>query len=317
MSDCICHFAVKSIQRSAGRSVTASVAYRDGEKIKDERTGETFDYSKREGVEFVQNIIPSNVTRNYTTSELWNAAEQSETRVNSSVGREYIVALPVELTQEERQKAAVDFASYLVEQYGVAANVAVHLPGKNGDERNYHAHIMTSTRVLTPEGFGAKTRVLDDKATRAGEITRIREKWAELGNQYLERAGSERRMDPRSFTERGIDREPEIHLGPSASAIERRGEVSARGDYNRRVKQINALAAERDKVEREISEAKEAYVQEGRTEARAGYDAWKREREAAAERQREEQRQLRKQEEQREAERERATERDRDSGFSR
>lgn len=301
MTNCICHFSVKSIQRSAGRSVTASVAYRDGEKIKDERTGETFDYTRRDGVEFAGNIVPDGVTRKYTTAELWNAAEQSEKRVNSSVGREYVVALPVELSQRERQNIAADFAAYLVDTYGVAANVAVHLPGKNGDERNYHAHIMTSTRVLTPEGFGAKTRVLDDKATRATEVKRIREKWAELGNQYLERAGSERRMNPRSFAARGIEREPEIHLGPAASAIERRRErweeakaegrgagpeppTSARGDRNREIRALNAEIAEHSELGREITgeiaKQREQREQRERREAAAKQEA-ERQRDAA------------------------------------
>lgn len=313
MSNCICHISMKPIQRSAGRSVTASVAYRDGKKIKDERTGETFDYSHRDGVEFTQDLLPDGVMRNYTTSELWNAAEQAEKRINSSVGREYIIALPAELTQEERQKLAVDFASYLVDRYGVAANVAVHQPGKEGDERNYHAHIMTSTRVLTPDGFGEKTRVLDDKKTGAKEVKQIREKWAELGNEYLERAGSERRMDHRSFAERGLEREPEIHLGPAAAAMERRGEASERGNRNREIRKLNALIGERDALEPEISSAARTFTQEGRSAARASLEVWKKEK---AERQRQQlERQAQEEKQRRAAERERENQRGR--GFSR
>ena len=262
MTNCICHFEVRPVQRSAGRSVTAAIAYRDGEKIKDERTGETFDYSCKKGIEHTQNIIPANIKHNYTTSELWNAAEKSEKRINSIVGREYIVALPCELTQEERKKLAADFAASIVERYGVAANVAVHLPGQSGDERNYHAHIMTSTRVLTPEGFGEKTRILDTKQTSAAEIAAIRQTWADMSNAALTEAGSERQMDARSFRDRGLEREPEIHLGPLATAIERRHDrweeavangreagqeppTSERGDRNRDIRALNSLIAER------------------------------------------------------------------------
>lgn len=279
MPDCICHFAVKSIQRSQGRSVTASVAYRDGDKIKDERTGETFDYTHRSGVEHSENIIPEGMIKSYTNSELWNAAELAERKSNSVVGREYVVALPCELTPEERKKLAVEFARKIVERYGVAANVAVHKPGKEGDHRNYHAHIMTSTRVLRADGFGAKTRILDVRQTSRVEISALRDMWAGMSNAYLERAGSDRRMDARSFAERGMEREPEIHLGPTATAIERRHgrweragagpepPVSERGDANRKVRELNALIAERDALSADIGGREEPPIGENRAEA--------------------------------------------------
>ena len=253
MSECICHVKVNAIQRSAGRSVTAAVGYRDGEKIKDIRTGETFDYTHKQGVEHSENILPENVKKKYTTEELWNAAEAAERKSNSVVGREYVVAIPSELDAKERKKLAVDFATYIVGKYNVAANVAIHEPGRQGDERNYHAHIMTSTRVLTPEGFGEKTRVLDVKQTSHLEIRNIRETWAAMSNQALEKAGSDRRMNPLSFAERGLDRMPEIHLGPMAAAMERRGIATGKGDRNREIRALNALIAERDSQKQEVA----------------------------------------------------------------
>lgn len=243
-NSCICHFKVSSISRSDGRSVTAAIAYRDGEKITDNRTGLIHDYTHKGGVEHVENLLPAGITREWTNEELWNAAEEAEKRKNSCVGREYLVAIPHELDTEQRRELAVQFAAAIVEKYGVAANVALHAPSKDGDDRNYHAHIMTSTRVLTNDGFGAKTRVLDDKATRTAEIKGLRELWATLSNAALERAGSERRMDPRSFAEQGIDRVPEVHLGPVATAMERRGENSYRGNINRMIRDANRRAEE-------------------------------------------------------------------------
>jgi hypothetical protein len=193
---------------------------------------------------------------------LWNAVEIAETRKNSIVGREYVIAIPAELDEENRKKLTVEFAKHICDKYKVVANVAIHKPGKRNDDRNFHAHIMTSTREITSEGFGAKTRVLDCKNTSEIEISGLRNTWAEMGNRYLEVARSERRMDARSFADRGIDRVPEIHLGPAASEMERRGIETSLGNWNRKIREYNeaiqeqdALVAETEKLRVEVEAA--------------------------------------------------------------
>lgn len=223
----IFHLSVKTISRSAGRSSTAAAAYRAGVEITDERTGEIHDYRRKAGVESAELFLPDGAPEWATDrAKLWNAAEQSEKRKNSTVAREFEVALPSELSADQRRKLAHDFARELVKRHGFAVDVAIHAPGKEGDTRNHHAHILCSTRKLTPEGFTVKTRELDDRATGAAEVTHWREQWAGLTNAALERAGHAARVDHRSLEMQGINREPAIHLGPSATAIERRGEVS-------------------------------------------------------------------------------------------
>ena len=223
----IFHLSVKTISRSAGRSSTAAAAYRAGVEITDERTGEIHDYRRKAGVESAELFLPDGAPEWATDrAKLWNAAEQSEKRKNSTVAREFEVALPSELSADQRRKLAHDFARELVKRHGFAVDVAIHAPGKEGDTRNHHAHILCTTRKLTAEGFTEKTRELDDRATGAQEVTHWREQWAGLTNAALERAGHAVRVDHRSLEMQGIDREPAIHLGPSATAIERRGEVS-------------------------------------------------------------------------------------------
>ena len=223
----IFHLSVKTISRSAGRSSTAAAAYRAGVEITDERTGEIHDYRRKAGVESAELFLPDGAPEWATDrAKLWNTAEQSEKRKNSTVAREFEVALPSELSADQRRKLAHDFARELVKRHGFAVDVAIHAPGKEGDTRNHHAHILCTTRKLTAEGFTEKTRELDDRATGAQEVTHWREQWAGLTNAALERAGHAVRVDHRSLEMQGIDREPAIHLGPSATAIERRGEVS-------------------------------------------------------------------------------------------
>lgn len=124
----IYHCCIKTVSRSDGRSATGAAAYRSGSCIVDERTGEIHDYTRKHGVEHSELVQPEGV--NLTREELWNGAENAEKRKNSTVAREYEVALPDELNAEQRKALALDFARHLVNEYGVAADVAIHAPGK-------------------------------------------------------------------------------------------------------------------------------------------------------------------------------------------
>lgn len=222
----IYHLSVKTISRSAGRSATAAAAYRAGVEIADERTGEIHDYRRKGGVESAELVLPAGAPEwAADRAALWNAAEQAEKRKNSTVAREFEIALPAELSPDERQRLALDFARELVERHRCAADVAIHAPGKGGDHQNHHAHILLTTRRLTPEGFSEKTRELDDRKTK--EIDGWRERFASLQNERLRENGLEARVDHRSHAERGIETAPTLHLGPGATGYERRtGELS-------------------------------------------------------------------------------------------
>jgi len=253
----IYHCSVKTVSRSAGRSAPGAAAYRAGVCLEDARTGEVYDYRRKQGVEHTELVFPLGV--NMERSDLWNEAEQAENRKNSTVAREYEVALPEELTPEKRLELVRAFAQHLVERYGVVADLAVHAPGKGGDLRNHHAHILTTTRQVTAEGFGAKTRVLDDKKTK--EIENIRSEWAIMTNRALEKGGHEARVDHRSLEAQGVQRDPTQHLGPVATAMERRGERSERGDLNRGHAEDRAAQAELAQAEKVQAGAERMRVQ--------------------------------------------------------
>ena len=176
----IYHLSVKTISRSAGRSATAAAAYRAGVEITDKRTGEIHDYRRKGGVESAAVILPDNAPDwAHDRAQLWNAAEQAEKRKNSTVAREFEIALPAELSPAERELLAHDFTRELVARHGVAADVAIHAPGKEGDNRNHHAHILLTTRRLGPDGFGEKTRELDDQKTGKVLVTEWRQRFAQ------------------------------------------------------------------------------------------------------------------------------------------
>jgi hypothetical protein len=269
----IYHASTKPIARSAGRSAVAAAAYRAGTELVDVRTGLVHDYTRKGGVERTEILTPDGL--GCERNALWNAAELAEKRKDARTAREWIIALPSELDTEQRAALARDFAQALVTWYGVAADLAIHAPDREGDHRNHHAHILTTTRQVSrgPDGaliLGDKALIeLSDRALRerglrcaADEVQAVRELWERTANAALERAGVEARIDARSLQAQGMDREATQHLGPVASEMERRGKASDRGDGNRTVlvhntervrlaAEIIDLQAERARIEAE------------------------------------------------------------------
>ena len=194
------HLSVKKITRSSGRSSVAAAAYRSAELIYCEREGRTHDYRRKSGVEYLTIITPENApTWAQDRSSLWNQAEAAEKRKNAVTAREWEIALPSNLAAEDRQDLAFRFAADLVERFGVVADVAIHAPHRDGDQRNHHAHILTTTRRITDEGFTVKTRELDDRKLGSQNVIEMRAHWAEMQNAALERSGSIERVDHRSL----------------------------------------------------------------------------------------------------------------------
>lgn len=218
----IYHFSVKTISRSQGRSATASIAYRAGEKIVDEQTDEVHDYTRKQGVKATQIVLPPNAPEWAKDREkLWNAAEQAETRKNSTVAREIIVALPAELDDAARYRMVKKFSERLVDKHQCAVDFAIHEPSRDGDYRNHHAHLLLTTRQLSENGFEKKTREWDDRKT--GTVDYWRAEWAKHVNRYMAQNRQEGRVTHLSYRDRGIDdREPMQHKGVALTAMERR-----------------------------------------------------------------------------------------------
>ncbi len=206
------------ISRSQGRSATAAIAYRVAERIEDRRTGLTFDYAARGGVDHTEILAPDHAPDWVRDrSELWNRVEESETRKNSQVAREVRVALPAELTHAQRVELVRDFAQEQFVDRGMIADIALHAPGRDGDDRNHHAHILLTTREIGPEGFTTKNRDWNKVEVLEG----WREAWARDNNIALERAGIEDRVDHRTLE---AQRDEALEL---ASAARERGDEGA------------------------------------------------------------------------------------------
>lgn len=238
------HCSVKAVQRSKGQTATRCAAYRAGELIHCERTGETHDYRRKTGVMHTEIITPNDI-HTPTREQLWNMAELAEKRKDSCVAREYEVALPHELTHDQRTALAQEFCKHIASSYGVAVDLCIHRPtdkevAKGADPRNFHAHILTTTRVITDNGLGAKADNEKAGRNRKKDLESIRIAWQDFANEHLAKAGLDERIDHRSHKERGLDIAPTQKMGVSATAMERKGIRTEKGDINRAIKRANA-----------------------------------------------------------------------------
>jgi hypothetical protein len=168
-------------------------------------------------------------------------------------------------------KLVREFSRELVERYRFALDVAIHAPRDfpGSDSRNFHAHLLATTREVTPKGLGAKTTVeMHDRRRReAGldsgtrELLDVRKSWADAANGALQAANLSARIDHRTLAAQGIDREPAPHIPRAVFELERRGHRTAAAEgirqrYQARVEARLQRAAQRSPTPARASEPK-------------------------------------------------------------
>ena len=259
------HFSVNIISRGKGKSAVASAAYISGEKIKNEWDGVTHDYTKKQGVISKEIYLPDHAPEEYKDRKtLWNSVELFEKNSNAQLARNFIISLPKELSIEENKKMLEEYIQTNFVKEGMIVDLAIHDESREGNQ-NIHAHIMTIVRPINEDGtWGQKSKkeyILDEKGEKIlnkngkpktrkvelttwndkGNVEKWRENFSDLCNEYLAKNKIEKRVDHRSFKRQGIKQIPTIHLGASASAMERKGIRTEKGDINREIKKQNEL----------------------------------------------------------------------------
>ena len=292
----IYHCSIKIVSRGKGKSAVAAAAYRSGEKLTNEWDGLTHDYTKKGGVVHSEILLPAHAPPAFSDrSTLWNSVELSEKSNNAQLAREVEIALPVELSREEQTRLVREYCSSQFVSKGMIADFNLHDTGGG----NPHAHILLTMRPLDEKGAwlpkSKKEYVLD----KNGEKIRLpsgryktrkvdlvdwnnrenaevwRRAWADLANEFLERNDCPERIDHRSYERQGIEQIPTVHVGVSATQMEKKGIVTERGELNRNINAANRILREIRRLVRglkdwiaELKERKTALL-EALTEARA------------------------------------------------
>ena len=239
------------------RSAVASASYRSGEKLFDQKEGRSYFYARSVMPEsFI--LTPKNAPEWASDREkLWNEVERKDRRANSRYSKEFNVALPVGLSEDEQKELLTKYVQENFVDDGMVADVAIHRDHPD----NPHAHVMLTNRPFNPDGtWGIKSRkeyILDEKGnktyTKSGyarnrkiwltdwdkkeKITEWRHNWATAVNQVLEAKNLPDRISEKSYEEQGIDEVATQHEGINSQKEKRQ-------EFNQNVKQQRQAKAE-------------------------------------------------------------------------
>ncbi len=199
----IYHCSTKPLARSSGRSAVAAAAYRSGDCLVDERQGIEHDYTRRRGVIHAELVLPEGAGT-WTRAELWNAAEKAEKRKDSRTAREWEVALPEELGDQERLELALRFARGLASKYGCAVDVALHAPDREGRA----PQVKLGWRVIQMERRGVASdrgnqlrQVQAENVQRKAAVIDIGQLRSQLAQRQQEEAARRREAEQKKLLE--------------------------------------------------------------------------------------------------------------------
>jgi Ti-type conjugative transfer relaxase TraA len=247
----ITHFTPQIISRGEGRSAVAAAAYRHTARMENQREGRVADFSNKPGLVHSEFALPDDapdwaramiegMNPARSSEAFWNKVEAFEARKDAQLAKEFILALPVELSTEQNIAMTRDFVSAEVTVRGLVADWVYHdAPG------NPHVHLMTNLRPLTEGGFGKKkASVLDENGqpqrSKSGQIQyklwagdkadflKLRDAWYDVQNKHLQLNGHDVRVDGRSYAERGIELVPTPHVGVPTKNMQREAEAQRR-----------------------------------------------------------------------------------------
>ncbi|MDY6231574.1 MobQ family relaxase, partial [Peptostreptococcus porci] len=261
----IYHFSIKIISRGKNKSAVAASAYRSGEKIKNEYDGVVHDFTRKGGIAHTEILLPQNAPEEFSNrSVLWNSVEKIEKSKNSQLAREIEIALPKELSREKQINLVREYVKENFVNVGMCADIALH----DKNDGNPHAHILLTMRPLNEDKtWGAKSKkeyILDETGEKVklkngnyktrkinttdwneqNKAEEWRKAWADITNKYLKENSIQEKVDYRSFQRQGIEQIPTIHLGVSASQMEKKGIATDRGNINREIRHQNKILRE-------------------------------------------------------------------------
>lgn len=253
----IFHMSFSNISAGKLRGAVASAAYRSGEFLFDDKEGRSYFYARSVMPEsFI--LTPKNAPKwANDRQKLWNEVEKKDRKANSRYAKEFNVALPIELTNEEQKALITKFVQETFVDKGMVADVAIH----RDHEENPHAHVMLTNRPFNPDGsWGLKSKtqyVLDKNGKqlltkngnpkqrkiwlvdwdKPGKVEEWRHAWANEVNSLFQAKGMPERISEKSYEEQGIEKTPTKHEGHNSQTKERKAFNEAVKEQDRTKKQ--------------------------------------------------------------------------------
>ena len=254
----IFHMSFQNISAGKMRSAVASASYRSGEKLFSDKEGKSYFY-KRDVMPEAFILTPKNAPEwAKDRQQLWNEVEKKDRKSNSRYAKEFNVALPVELSEDEQKELLTKYVQENFVDSGMVADVAIHRDHPD----NPHAHVMLTNRPFNPDGtWGLKSKrenILDENGNKTytgnsrfprsrkvwlvdwdkkEKITEWRHNWAVSVNQVLEAKNLPDRISEKSYEEQGIDEVSTQHEGINSQKEKRQ-------EFNQNVKQQRQAKAE-------------------------------------------------------------------------
>ena len=268
------------VQRSKGQSAVEQSAYISRTSLYSDYYGMTYNRTAKEDLVGAGVLLPEHAPLEFADrAVLWNSVEKNEKAKNAQLARSLKYSLPNEWDEATARQVMERFIKEQFVDKGMCADYGIHRSYNDKGQPNLHIHVLLTLRPLNEDGtWGAKSRkeyVLDADGNRIpnasgkgyksrkvnvidwnekGKAKEWRNAIAEVINATNEKAGIAERVDPRSYKDRGIPLIPTIHLGERASALERKGIRTERGNINRAIEKYNAMIM---KIYGFISELKE------------------------------------------------------------
>lgn len=241
-------FDVKTISRLRRESVSKTTAYILRENVYDAYQGKTHYYSHVQDCIHKEILLPDIAPQEFRVlGNLLAEIDKAEKRYDARTGRVIRLTLPndKEFSDSEQIALAKTFVMENFVSRGMCAIMAVH-EGRNSDpaKNNPHVHVILTDRPVDANGFCTKK---DRSWNRWELVETCRQRWAELQNTAYREKGMEIQVSHKSLEVQGIAREPTLPLGRAATALERKGIQTERGNRNREI-----LAKQREREEQRI-----------------------------------------------------------------
>ena len=268
----IYHMSMSNVSRAHGSSSCATLSYISGQAVREDRTGQTYQYGRAERVVYTGTMIPDFAPAAFSDpAQLFNSIERFEQAENARTAKKICVALPREFDLQTSRQVIEDYIQRNFVAKGYCATYAIHY---DKDGNNPHSHILIPNRQIARDGsWNAKrkmTYALDEKGNRVPLIDpktgqqkvdsrgrkawkrinavanplddrqtlkQLRASWAEVCNARLQ---TEDHIDARSYADQGKEQIPTVHEGYAARAMAERGEVSERVELNKQIREANA-----------------------------------------------------------------------------